>query len=63
MGERISVGMESGYWAAQAILQHFDSADLLYDEYRESTAAPHGYMKRQWSFVGGMTDTFMEMKL
>lgn len=63
MGEGISSGMESGYCVAQAISQHLDSVDLVYDEYRESTAALHNYMKRQWSFVAGMTDTFKEMKL
>lgn len=63
MGEGISAGMESGYCVAQAISQHLDNVDLVYDEYRESTAALHNYMKRQWSFVAGMTDTFKEMKL
>ena len=63
MGEGISAGMESGYHAANAIMLHFDNLDLIYADYKESTAALHNYMKRQWSFVAGMADTFREMKL
>lgn len=62
MGEGISAGMESGYHAAKAILRHFDDSDLLYD-YKENTTDLHNYMKRQWSFVAGMADTFKEMRL
>lgn len=32
------------------------------ERYKDSTAALHNYMKRQWSFVAGMADTFKEMK-
>ncbi|MBP3544400.1 MAG: NAD(P)/FAD-dependent oxidoreductase [Lachnospiraceae bacterium] len=63
MGEGISAGMESGYCAAAAIAQHFDSPDMIYADYKDSTAALHNYMKRQWSLVGGMAETFHEMKL
>lgn len=63
MGEGISAGMESGYHAANAIIQHFGDLDLIYADYKDNTAALHNYMKRQWNFVAGMADTFSEMKL
>lgn len=63
MGEGISAGMESGYHAANAIMQHFDDLEAVYADYKESTAALHSYMKRQWSFVASMADTFQEMKM
>lgn len=63
MGEGISAAMESGYYAANAIMRHFDNLDLIYQTYKETTHALHYYMKRQWNFVAGMTDTFGEMKL
>ncbi len=62
MGEGISAGMESGYHAARAILNHFDNPDSVYANYEESTATLHSYMKRQWRFVGGIAETFQEMK-
>lgn len=63
MGEGISAGIESGYHAANAIMQHFDDLDLVYADYKANTDAMHNYMKRQWSFVAGMADTFKEMRL
>lgn len=63
MGEGISAGMESGYYAAKAIMQHFDNLDLIYDTYKETTKALHNYMERQWNFVARMSDTFKEMRL
>lgn len=63
MGEGVSAGLESGYCAAKAILQHFDNPESVCADYRERTAALHDYMKRQWNFVAGMTDTFAEMRL
>lgn len=63
MGEGVSAGMESGHHAANAIMLHFDNLDMVYDSYKESTAVLHNYMRRQWNFVAGMTDTFREMKL
>ena len=53
MGEEISAGMESGYCAAQAIVQHFDDLKMLYSDYREKAKPLHSYMKRQWNFVAG----------
>ena len=63
MGEGISAGMESGYCIAKAILQYCGNLDLIYADYKERTACLHYYMKRQWSFVAGMADTFKEMLL
>lgn len=62
MGEGISAGMESGYCVATAIAQHFDDVDLVYTDYKERTSVLHNYMKRQWRFVAGMVDSFVDMK-
>ncbi len=62
MGEGISAGMESGYCAASAIDEHFCNMELIYSDYKEKTKNLKGYMERQWSLVGGMADTFKEMK-
>ena len=63
MGEGISAGMESGYCAANAIMDHFDSPASAIEAYKERTRPLHDYMKRQWNFVAGMSDTFQEMKI
>lgn len=62
MGEGISAGMESGYCAANAVTDHFDSPTSVIEDYKERTRALHEYMKRQWNFVAGMADTFQDMK-
>lgn len=62
MGEGISAGMESGHCLAAAITNHFNNPDQIYEEYKNGTYNLHDYMKRQWSFVGSMADTFTEMK-
>ncbi len=62
MGEGISAGMESGYCAACAIMEHFDNPQVACEAYRQSTENLKSYMQRQWSFVGGIADTFREMK-
>lgn len=63
MGEGISAGMESGYCVASAIANNFDDLEKIYADYKTGTSTLHEYMKRQWSFVAGMADTFREMKL
>lgn len=63
MGEGISAGMESGYSAANAIARHFDQPALVMEAYRKETQALHQYMKRQWHFVSGMSETFADMRL
>lgn len=62
MGEGISAGMESGYCAACAIMEHFDNPSIACEAYRQSTENLKSYMQRQWSLVGGMTGTFKEME-
>lgn len=62
MGEGISAGMESAYCAAEAILHHPGDLAGIYAAYKEGTKSLHGYMKRQWSLVGGMAKTFAGMK-
>ncbi len=63
MGEGISAGMESGYSAANAIIRHFDQPAMVMAEYKEQTQELHQYMKRQWHFVSGMSETFGDMRL
>ena len=62
MGEGISAGMESGYCAACAIMEHFDNPQVAREAYRQSTEKLKSYMRRQWSLVGGMAGTFREME-
>jgi len=61
MGEGISAGIESGFHAANAIANHFDSLDMIYADYQRDTQQLKSYMERQWSFVGRMAGTFSEM--
>lgn len=61
MGEGVSAGMESGYYAAHAIADHFDSLDMIYTDYQQNTRQLKSYMERQWNFVGRMAGTFSEM--
>lgn len=53
MGEGISAGMESGYCAAQAIMQHFDSLDLIYDDYKEKHRCAAQLYETAMEFCGG----------
>ena len=62
MGEGISAGMESGYYAASAIMGNFGEPQMVYEAYRQSTEKLKSYMQRQWSLVGGMAGTFREME-
>ncbi len=62
MGEGISAGLESGYSVAMAISENYDNLSAIYEAYVEQTKDLHSYMKRQWSLVGGMVDTFADMK-
>ncbi len=62
MGEGISAGMESGYFAAQAVMHHFDNVDMVYSDYMERGKSLHHYMKRQWRFVAEISDTFRDMR-
>lgn len=62
MGEGISAGMESGYCAACAIAEHFDSSDQICADYKKRTQSLKTYMERQWSLVADLSDTFRKMK-
>ena len=62
MGEGISAGMESGYYAACAIMEHFDNPQVACEAYWQSTENLKSYMQRQWSLVGGIAGTFREME-
>lgn len=62
MGEGISAGIESGYWAAISVIRHFGDLGMIYAHYKEMTDDLHSYMKRQWGFVANMTDSFKEFK-
>lgn len=61
MGEGISAGMESGCCAAQAIVNHFDSLEMIYADYQQHTLQLKSYMERQWNFVGRMAGAFSDM--
>lgn len=62
MGEGISCGMESGYNAANAVAKHFDDPDSACGCYERESFMLEAYMKRQWAFVGGLSERFSEMK-
>ena len=44
MGEGISAGMESGYFAASAIMEHFDNPQMACEAYRQNTENLKSYM-------------------
>lgn len=62
MGEGISAGMESGYCAACAIAEYFDTPALISTDYKKRTQGLKTYMERQWSLVADLSDTFQEMR-
>lgn len=62
MDEGISAGMESGYCAACAIIEHFDNPKVACKAYQQSTENLKFYMQCQWSLVGGIAGTFREME-
>ncbi len=62
MGEGISAGLESGYAAANAIVQdHFD-IQSIYRNYKNGTSELKLYMKRQWSYVAYLSPKFTQMR-
>ena len=62
MGEGISAAIQSGRWAAEAVMRNFGEPQRVLLEYQKSTGPLRAYMRRQWSFVGGMSEVFEEMK-
>lgn len=63
MGEGISAGLESGFFAAQSVIQNFHTPTLLLADYQKNVTPLHDYMKRQWSFVSELSGTFREMRM
>ncbi len=63
MGEGISAGHESGFCAAQAVLQNPNNPQKAIKDYIDSTADLHAYMGRQWNFIAGISGTFRHMKI
>lgn len=62
MGEGVSSGMESGFCVAKAIMENYDDIDGIYADYKNRVSGLREYMRRQWSLVSGMAETFREMK-
>ena len=44
MGEGISAGMESGYRAASAVMEHLDNPETVREAYRQGTENLKSYM-------------------
>ncbi len=53
MGEGISAGIESGYCAASAIMEHFDNPSMACETYRQSTENLKSYMQRVYTNSNG----------
>lgn len=58
MGEGISSAMESGYAAAASVLDNPDDSFAALKRYRELTEDTEDYMKRQWQFLGRLSERF-----
>ncbi len=61
MGEGISCGMESGYYAALAIISDFNNRQSVTENYKRSISELKNYMQRQWQLVGRMSKKFSFM--
>jgi len=61
MGEGISSALESGYYAALAIISNLDNKQNAIEDYKRFTAETSDYMKRQWQLVGRMSKKFAFM--
>lgn len=62
MGEGISSALESGYLAACAVSGSLSDPIKAADDYYTATAPLRTYMERQWRFVGGIANTFADMR-
>ncbi|MCI8441004.1 MAG: NAD(P)/FAD-dependent oxidoreductase [Provencibacterium sp.] len=62
MGEGISSAMQSGYHAACAVDEQFDSPEKVLQEYRKQIKPLQEYMRRQWNFVGRLAESFSSMR-
>lgn len=63
MGEGISAGLESGFCVARAIMNNFNNANLIINEYKDLTNELKEYMLRQWNLTAMLSDTFSDMKI
>lgn len=61
MGEGVSCAMESGYYAALAIISNFNNKQNAIEDYKHNVAETKDYMKRQWQLVGRMSKKFSFM--
>lgn len=61
MGEGISCAMESGYYAALAIISEFNDKQKVIEEYKRNAFEVKDYMQRQWQLVGRMSKRFSHM--
>lgn len=61
MGEGISCGMESGYYAALAIISDFNNRQGVIENYKRNVFEVKNYMQRQWQFVGRISKKFSFM--
>ncbi len=62
MGEGISAGMESGHAVALSVIEHFEAPASVLNDYKKRTEMLRVYMRRQWHFAAGMSETFGEMR-
>lgn len=62
MGEGISAGIESGWLCARAVAENFSDPCAALENYIKTEEPLRCYMKRQWSFVGSISETFESMK-
>ena len=61
MGEGISSGIESGYCAASAVMEHFNDPGSVCDSYKDHVSDLRDYMRRQWAFVADISDSFRRL--
>ncbi len=61
MGEGISCGMESGYYAALAVISGFNNRRGVIESYKRNVSDVKSYMQRQWRLVGRMSEKFSFM--
>lgn len=61
MGEGISCAMESGYFAALAIISNFNNRQNVVENYKCNVSDIKIYMQRQWQLVGRMSKKFSFM--
>ncbi len=61
MGEGISAAMESGYYAALAIISDYNNRQNVIESYKRNVSEVKSYMQRQWQLLGRMSKKFSFM--